>query len=290
MKNIRKTLLLAEDDPIVMQTTYSELKDKVNMSIIQATDGVQLTQKTRNQTFNMILTKWKLPKIYGRELVDAIRETSGNEEIPIIIVTDDVDEVRSKCKGLKGILILESPVDFNVLSKSVVELSNFDPNKKKFRLDVDFINPFIDMSVKTLNGLCNVTSIKPLKPYLMNAEELLEIDISGTLKIVSPYFSGVIGVSFSNDIYKKILEQMVEEKVEEINSENQDGAAEIINIIYGNTKALLNDKGFEMKRAIPSVVRGHKHKITHDSKTPILLVPFDSNAGRFFIQICVKAI
>jgi chemotaxis protein CheX len=286
----KKTLLLAENDADMMQSTYSELKDNVNMSIIQATDGIQAFQKTRNQTFDVILTNWILPKISGRELIDSIRDTNGNENTPIIIQTEDVDEVKSKCRGLKGILILKKPVDFKVLTKSIIDLSKFDPNKKKFRLDVDFVNPFIDMSVHTLNTLCNVDSIKPLKPYLMNPEEQLEIDISGTIKITSPYFSGVIGVSFSNDIYKKILEQMIEEKIEEINADNQDGAAEIINIIYGNTKALLNNKGFEMKRAIPSVIRGNKHKITPDSKTPILLVPFDSNAGRFFIQICVKAI
>ena len=52
----KKTLLLAENDADLMQSTYTELKDSVNMSIIQASDGTQAFQKTRNQTFDVILT------------------------------------------------------------------------------------------------------------------------------------------------------------------------------------------------------------------------------------------
>lgn len=287
---MRKTLLLAEDDEVVMKNTYAELKDQINMSIIQARDGVQVYQKTCNQTFDVILTNWKLPKITEKELIDTIRETEGNEDTPIIIQTEDVDAVKTKCRGMKGVMIVQKPADFSVLSKNIIELSKFDPTRKKFRLDVDFVNPFIDVSVKTLTVLCRIENIKPLRPYLLSEHEELDIDISGTLKVTSPYFSGSIAVSFSNEVYKKILGHMVQEEIKDINIDNQDGAAEILNVIYGNTKAQLNEHGYEMKRAIPSVIRGPKHKIYHDSKVPILLVPFDSDAGRFYIQICVKAI
>ena len=83
---------------------------------------------------------------------------------------------------------------------------------------------------------------------------------------------------------------MLEEGQEDITIDNQDGAAEIINIIFGQTKAVLNTSGYSLQRAIPSVMRGENHKIYQNSKIPVLLVPFSSDAGKFFIQICVKAI
>ena len=47
---------------------------------------------------------------------------------------------------------------------------------------------------------------------------------------------------------------------------------------------------YSIERAIPNVMRGHNHSILQDSKIPILLVPFKSELGNFWIQICVKAI
>jgi chemotaxis protein CheX len=83
---------------------------------------------------------------------------------------------------------------------------------------------------------------------------------------------------------------MLEENIGEIDLNNQDGAAEIINIIFGQTKAVLNQRGYRLERAIPSVMRGKGHKIYQNTKIPVLLVPFRSNLGKFWIQICVKAI
>jgi chemotaxis protein CheX len=287
---MKKNVLLIEDEEELLDTMAMELRDMTQMLIIKAKDGVQAYQKTRNQKFDVIITDWKMPKLMGRQLIDSIRETKGNENTPFIIHTGLIEEAKTQCRGLKGIDFIEKPADFETLSKRAEKLAEFDPDKKEFKLDVDFINPFIDMSMKTLNGLCGVESIKALKPYLMGKEEELEIDISGTLSITSPYFRGSIAVSFANDIYKKILEKMIEEQVAEINADNQDGAAEIVNIIFGNTKAVLNQRGYKIDRALPSVVRGHKHKIYQNGKVPVLLVPFNSDVGRFYIQICVKAI
>ena len=54
---------------------------------------------------------------------------------------------------------------------------------------------------------------------------------------------------------------MLEEDVGEVDIDNQDGAAEIINIIFGTTKAVLNQRGYSLERAIPSVKRGKGHNI-----------------------------
>ncbi|MBT4792848.1 MAG: response regulator [Halobacteriovoraceae bacterium] len=285
----RKFLLIAEADEEMRQQLTTELEDLTQMIVVAAGDGIQAFQKTRNQKFDVILTDFKLAKITELQLITALRESTNNTYTPILIYTKDTEDAKVKTRGIKSIEFIDKPAEYQKISDKIIELSKLDPTKKKFKIDVDFINPFIDSSIKTLNGLCGVSSIEAQKPHLLG-EEVLEVDISGTLAITSPYFKGSIAITFDDNVYKKIISKMLEENIGDIDLNNQDGAAEIINIIFGQTKAVLNQRGYSLDRAIPSVMRGRGHKIYQDSKIPVLLVPFRSDLGKFWMQICVKAI
>ncbi len=285
----KKFLLIVENDEEIREKLIEELESSTQMVVVPAADGVQAYQKTRNQKFDVILTEFFAPKLSEQQLIAALRETSHNMLTPILIHTKEIEEAKIKTRDYQLIDFIQKPSDYETLSKKILELSTIDPKKKKFKIDVDFINPFIDSSMKTLNGLCGVKDIQAEKPYLL-ADEELAIDISGTLAITSPYFKGSIAISFDDQVYKDIISKMLEENIGEIDLNNQDGAAEIINIIFGQTKAVLNQRGYRLERAIPSVMRGKGHKIYQNTKIPVLLVPFRSNLGKFWIQICVKAI
>ena len=285
----RKYLLILEPDEEIRNQLSSELEDLTQMIVSPAADGVQAYQKTRNQKFDVILTEFEASKISGAQLLNAYRESSQNMYAPILVYTKDIEKAKIATRSFKYIEYMQKPQEFQVISDKLIELSKLDPKKKTFKLDVDFINPFIDSSMKTLNGLCGVSNIEAQKPYLLG-DEKLDIDISGTLAISSPYFKGSIAITFHDDVYKQVVSKMLEENIGEIDIDNQDGAAEIINIIFGQTKAVLNQRGYNLDRAIPSVLRGKGHKIYNNSKIPVLLVPFRSDLGNFWMQICVKAI
>lgn len=286
----RKKLLIVEPDDDMRQSLATELSDLTQMLVIQAKDGVMAYQKARNQAFDMIMTDFDIPKLQGDQLITAVRETNHNPHTPFIIYSENLEPAKVATRGVPHLDYIKKPEDNEILSNKILEISKRNHNKKRFKLDVDFINPFIDSAVKTLNSMCGLQTIDASKPYLLIEEEVLDIDISGTLGISSPYFQGSIAISFSNQVYKDLVSKMLEEGQEEITIDNQDGAAELINIIYGQTKAVLNTRGYTLQRAAPSVVRGENHKIYLNSKIPVLLVPFESDAGNFFIQICVKAI
>jgi chemotaxis protein CheX len=287
---MKKTLLIVEPDDDIRSKLAQELSDLTQMLVIQARDGLQAYQKTRNQPFDVILTEFNTSKLGGPELIASIRETDHNLNTPFIIYTEDIENAKIKTRGAKHVVYIKKPAELTAISDQITSLSKIDLDKKQFKIDVDFINPFIDSSVKTLNAMCGVKTIDAQRPYLLTENEVLDIDISGNLSITSPYFRGSIGISFAIDVYKKLISAMLEEGQENITTDNQDGAAEIINIIFGQTKAVLNTRGYSLARAIPSVVRGPGHKIYPNSKIPVLLVPFTSDAGNFYIQICVKAI
>ena len=68
----------------------------------------------------------------------------------------------------------------------------------------------------------------------------------------------------------------------------EDGAGELLNIIFGQAKALLNDKkGFEIQKAIPTVMRGSQLQVTPMGRGTSVILPFETDSGSFHLEIAV---
>ena len=52
--------------------------------------------------------------------------------------------------------------------------------------------------------------------------------------------------------------------------------------------AELEQKGYAFEMAIPTIVSGKSHSIGHVTDYPIIVVPFDTEAGPFFVETCLK--
>jgi len=287
-----KNILIIEENDEHREQLREELIKMSEYNYVFSADGVTAYQKARNQEFACVLMSYTTKKITGVKLVEAIRESNINAYTHIIIYVqeDQIKSVKAQCQDFKNIWYLEKPSDYNIICDKIEKLANTDPQKKKFKLDVDFVNPFIDSAIATLNEMCGVDDIEAQKPYLLNDETEMNIQISGNINVASPFFKGSIALSFESSVYEGIIAQMLEVGNDEIDLKTDDGAAEILNVIYGRSKVKLNEYGYRLQRVIPKVLRGNNHKISPNSKIPTLLVPFNSNAGEFYIQICVKAI
>lgn len=157
----------------------------------------------------------------------------------------------------------------------------------KKALNTDFINPFLDATLHVLKVQANVLA-KPGKIQLKTTEDPLSGDVSGVIGIVSETFNGSVVISFPEETFVKVMSNMLGETYTSLNKEIIDGAGEITNMIFGQAKIVLNDKGYGIKTAIPSVVSGKNHTLQALTKGPVVLVPFSSNAGDFFVEICLS--
>ncbi len=286
----QKTILIVEPDKEYRELIVPTLKELTQMIIITAKDGTEASGKIRRQKFDLILTEYDVPKLDGVEIIKAARDTKDNLLTPIIMLSTEIEKPKLYTREVKNLEFLKKPVDVEFLSSKIEFWSNKDLTRKEFKLDVDFINPFIDSAIETLQTMCKASNLVPSTPYLLEKDKKLDIDISGTLAISSPYFKGVISISFADTVYQKLVTTILKGKEEKSSKvDNKDAAAEMINIVFGKTKADLNSKGYKLERAIPKVMRGAGHNILGASKLPVLLLPFNSNEGEFFIQICVQA-
>lgn len=153
-------------------------------------------------------------------------------------------------------------------------------------LDLNFINPFILGAVEALKVQGGLT-VQGGKPFLKGKETMPAISIAAQLGLTSAQFKGAISLCFEEKVFLKMLSNMFGEEVTEITTENQDGASEILNILYGFAKTALNAKGYTFDRALPTVVRGKELHTSH-GKLPALVIPLRSDFGFVFIEVSIN--
>ncbi len=152
-------------------------------------------------------------------------------------------------------------------------------------MNVNYINPFIDATIHVLNTIAS-TNVEAGKPYIKK-EKIARGDVSGVIGLMGGV-KGTISVSFTQRSILSIVSNMFGEEVSEINDEISDAVGEISNMISGQARKKLDEQGKSIKAAIPSVVTGKNHTITHITNHPILAIPFNTDNGDFTIEVCFE--
>jgi chemotaxis protein CheX len=172
---------------------------------------------------------------------------------------------------------------FRPTSASKPETSNPSTAPK---LDVNFLNPFVDGTIDTLRVQCNY-EVTPGKPSMKSPEMPYNYEIAANIGLTSDTFNGSIAICFPAPVFLGIMSEMLGEEFTEIDDELQDGAAELLNIIFGQAKKTLNERGYSIQKAIPTIIRGEKLRVNHLTTSPIMLIPFSSKDGDFSIEIAL---
>lgn len=155
-------------------------------------------------------------------------------------------------------------------------------------VDVEFIHPFVTGTLTVLEAQAN-TKLKTGTPHVKKPNEVDPVEIAGVIQLTNPMFTGTIALCFKSDVFLKIYENMVGEKHTTINPEIEDAAGELLNIIFGQAKTILNDqKGYKLERALPTIMVGEKLKLRQKTNSSVVILPFESAAGPFHIEIVVE--
>jgi chemotaxis protein CheX len=160
---------------------------------------------------------------------------------------------------------------------------------EEVKFDMTLIKTFVEGTVDTMRVQCNIDA-QVGKPYKVGEgrDHPVNIEIVGIIGLTSKTFNGSIALCFTENSFMGVMSGMLGEQITEINQDIQDGAGELLNIIFGFTKRVLNKKGHEIEMAIPSVVRGKDIEVQQHAKLPPIIVPFTSSAGEFFVKIAVS--
>jgi chemotaxis protein CheX len=154
------------------------------------------------------------------------------------------------------------------------------------QVDTSFIKPFVDGTKETLATLCSFTATAG-KPFLKKSGPTIEIDIAGVIGLTSSAFRGSITISFPEKVFLSIMGAMLGETYDKITDEIEDGAAELMNIIFGHAKRVLNARGHDIDKAIPTIARGQSLKLSSLTKSEVVVMPFTIEPGTFYIEVAI---
>jgi chemotaxis protein CheX len=158
----------------------------------------------------------------------------------------------------------------------------------KRTLDIEFINPFLTAAMHVLKVQAQIDA-RAGQVQIKKATDMIYGDVSGVIGIVSDSFHGSVVITFPEATFLKIVSSMLGETFTEISKDILDGAGELTNMIFGQAKIVLNEKGYGIQTAIPSVISGKNHSLSAMTKGPVVVVPFESQAGNFYVEICLNA-
>lgn len=178
-------------------------------------------------------------------------------------------------------------MDSAIMSVASMEEIFGKPNSPAPKLDVKFFNPFVDGAINALKIQCS-TEAKPGRLLIKKPGSVYPTEIAAVLGLMSPNFTGSLALCFPNTTFLGIMEKMLGEKYPEITKDLEDGAGELLNIIFGHAKTELNERGFAIEKAIPTIVRGSAIEISHLTPSPTLILQFDSEVGKFHIEMGMK--
>jgi chemotaxis protein CheX len=153
-------------------------------------------------------------------------------------------------------------------------------------MDAELINPVIHATMNVLETMAFSKS-KAGKPFLKKDNTAKGI-ITGIIGITGSANAGTISVTFDKGSILKIVSNMFGEEMAEINSEIADAVGELTNMISGQARRELEEKGRVFEAAIPSVITGKDHSITHVTQGPKIAIPFTTEGGSFVIEVCLK--
>ncbi len=83
-----KNILIVDDSSVVRMSLGFVLKEN-GYNVVEAVDGVEGVDKTRNQGFDLIITDINMPNMGGLELVEHVRAEEKNKYAPILVLTTE---------------------------------------------------------------------------------------------------------------------------------------------------------------------------------------------------------
>lgn len=150
-------------------------------------------------------------------------------------------------------------------------------------MNVSFINPFLDASKNVIETMAQVP-VTPKTPYVKKVP-ISYGEVTGIIGIASDTIKGVMVLSFSDSCILQIVANMLIEPIKEkIDIDTVDAVGELTNMICGGAKASLSKLNHHFELTTPMMIVGKGVAISHYTKAPIIVIPFETEFGSFVVE------
>ncbi len=155
-------------------------------------------------------------------------------------------------------------------------VSNFDGvTEKLIESTIEIFTGMVMMEVTQTGEITD--TMNPLKDSITGM-----VGLAGTHK-------GLLAVHLPNAVATAITGNFLGIEVDEINEDVEDAIGEIANMLGGNLKSILSDKGKDIQLSLPSTISGKEYNFASQADVDTLILEFQAPDGVFYVEVELEA-
>ena len=147
-------------------------------------------------------------------------------------------------------------------------------------MDVRYINPFIHSVCHIFETMCR-TKVTVGKPLIKQGNDPAT-DVSGIIGF-SGDAAGSVVLHFAEPIALTLASRFAGTPMTSEAPDFADAIGELANMVAGNAKAQF--EGLNIAISLPNVILGAHHRVAVPSNAPRLLIPCETEAGLFHVEV-----
>jgi chemotaxis protein CheX len=153
-------------------------------------------------------------------------------------------------------------------------------------MKAEHVNAFIVATTEVIDAMASLKVI-PAKAYLKK-DDTATGDVSSIVGLTGTP-SGSFSISFDTESILKITSRLFHEEITTLDSDVAEAAGELANMISGQARKAIEEKGDLCEGAIPTVVAGEGHSLMHITDGPKIAVPFTLDKAKITLEVCFEA-
>ena len=150
-------------------------------------------------------------------------------------------------------------------------------------MNLDIINSFVTATSDIVGTQANVdcnrreVQIKECSKSYGKVSGIVEIQVSDS--------KGFYVITFTEQLIYNLMSDIAGDNSKAINGTAKGIVNEIAYMVTTMAKSILQRKGFSFNLDMPEVLSGEDYLINHVNKAPVILVPYNTSLGDFFIEM-----
>lgn len=147
---------------------------------------------------------------------------------------------------------------------------------------MDFAKKIINSTEEIFNTMIfmEISSASPLR----EGSEIIDCHVSAMIGL-SGDFNSMLSIHCPDQVGMAITGAMLGMEVEKIDEDVKDTLGEIANMLAGGLKESFSAENISLELAIPTTVTGKSYTVSSPTKSDRVIIPFDLEQGRFFVEI-----
>ncbi|OEU70688.1 MAG: hypothetical protein BA864_00450 [Desulfuromonadales bacterium C00003093] len=151
---------------------------------------------------------------------------------------------------------------------------------------VGFIVEFAKKIIKSTEEIFNTMIFMEISAGdpLTEGKEVLDCHISAMIGLTGD-FSSMLAIHCPGTVGMAITGEMLGMDVEEVDADVKDTLGEIANMVAGGIKQAFAAENVRLELSIPTTVSGKSYTVSSPTKSNRVIIPFDLEQGRFFVEM-----